>query len=52
MTDPELFYENEALEREQQAQFNQDFIEDQLYELKQKALKKSWTKDDEVVHLM
>lgn len=52
MTDPELFYEKEALEREQQTQFNQDFIEDQLYELKQKALKKSWTKDDEVVHLM
>lgn len=52
MTDPELFYEKEALEREQRSQYNQECIDDKIYELRQKAMKKARSYDDEVVHLM
>lgn len=52
MTDPELFYEKEALEREHATEMTQEMIDDRLYDLKKKAMKAARKREDEVVHLM
>lgn len=52
MTDLELIYEKEALEREHAAEMTQEIIDDKLYDLKKKAMKAARKREDEIVHLM